>query len=655
MELLPSFFQLGTLEILVVLTFLLPFCDSVHALAQDFASNNVSFPVMIEHARSIHNELYTLLKINTGLFLCLLLITFSVRYFAIPMIQRIDDVLDRVYKSVHKLLLEGHDAVYQFVNGHATLSARLSRIETALTKKTRVMVKVGSNRRAKILGRQLKCAKRHLSKRTVEAICNTTAITNLTAENCAIMDVLPILIAIWAKVPERLPSKVQRYALIENQLEQIHNTHRASNDQYICLYEEVIDAFEKYCAELKTAGGRVIELEEKWFVVQDQCTKLNKQLDEVIHDAEGYQEGLKAKTEDNIKLINKIYELTSRNSSLEQAALNLSNIVVSMQTSLCDLQKKSPDFQGMITEPATLENADNICIEAITRLQSNEFDLQQQLLESNTASKESLRQKDEQMTHMATAYAEALKARDDENTALEQRLAGCQSIKEQQAAEAVGRFITSVTQKDAEIAVGCNDNTTLRQQLVHCQALAKKNAVGDWNQITAITTQKDAEIELIRQQARDQIASGERTVSSLQAELATLRRQASNYQAMKEMETESILSQVSAEYAEKEKELENLRSESAFFASKVATLEKLRKKPAKQSASQTKSITIFEAASTAPQQIQSTTQEATEGILELTKQLESKSAYLEAAYIELDSIKREWSKTYPVIQDSNDN
>ena len=47
--------------------------------------------------------------------------------------------------------------------------------------------------------------------------------------------------------------------------------------------------------------------------------------------------------------------------------------------------------------------------------------------------------------------------------------------------------------------------------------------------------------------------------------------------------------------------------------------------------------------------------QATEEISKLTKQLADKNAYLEVAYTELDSIKREWRKTYPLNQNSNDN
>lgn len=108
---------------------------------------------------------------------------------------------------------------------------------------------------------------------------------------------------------------------------------------------------------------------------------------------------------------------------------------------------------------------------------------------------------------MATTHAEALKAEDDENAALRHQLAECQSTTMQQAADVLGRFTTTLAQRDAEIMAAGNENATLCQQLVECKALMKKNAGDAETQIAAITARKDADIEVCRQQARDQSAS----------------------------------------------------------------------------------------------------------------------------------------------------
>jgi len=258
MELLPSFFHTGGLTILVMLSCLLPFCDSIHALFHDFDGTGTSFDLIKMHACGTYNALHTLLEINMELFLCLLLIIFAVHYLAIPVIQRIGNILDRVHNGVHKLILQSCGAVHQSVNGHITLSARFSRIEAALAK-------------------------------------------SFTAENHAAINVLPILVAFQAKTPEGLRSKVQRYAQIENQLMMLHATCYTSNEQYARLHDQTassFDAFETYYAELKAAGERAVELEEKWLAEKDQCIKLSDQLDEAVQDVEGYQEKLDAKTEE---------------------------------------------------------------------------------------------------------------------------------------------------------------------------------------------------------------------------------------------------------------------------------------------------------------------------------------------------------------------
>jgi hypothetical protein len=60
-----------------MLSCLLLFCDSVHALFHDFAGNAGSSSDMIEHACGIYKELHIFLEINMELFLCLLFLVFT--------------------------------------------------------------------------------------------------------------------------------------------------------------------------------------------------------------------------------------------------------------------------------------------------------------------------------------------------------------------------------------------------------------------------------------------------------------------------------------------------------------------------------------------------------------------------------------------------
>lgn len=200
-----------------------------------------------------------------------------------------------------------------------------------------------------------------------------------------------------------------------------------------------------------------------------------------------------------------------------------------------------------------------------------------------------------------------------------------------------------------------NENATICQQLAECKALTKRNAGDAETQIAAILALKDADIEVCRQQACDQSASNERAVADLRAELNKVREEANSYRAIRENETEGLLSQFGIKNAEKDSELVELRSENLALAAKLADMEKLRKEHAERSPPQTLSIVIFEASSTTPKHIDSEAQKPTEEMLELRQQLADKSAYLEAAYTELYSIKSEWHKTYPAIQESNDN
>lgn len=110
---------------------------------------------MKEYVCGTHNKLRTLPEINMELFMCMLLTVFAIRYFVIPMVRRVDNILDRVYQGIYNLVLLSYDAVRQFVDGYIALTAHLSRLEAALAKKAHVMVKIGSNRRAKLLGHQL--------------------------------------------------------------------------------------------------------------------------------------------------------------------------------------------------------------------------------------------------------------------------------------------------------------------------------------------------------------------------------------------------------------------------------------------------------------------------------------------------------------------
>ncbi|KAF3037029.1 hypothetical protein E8E11_000384 [Didymella keratinophila] len=299
MELLPSIFQTGGLAILVMLSCLLPFCDSIHALFHDLNGTEASFDLIKTHACGTYNELHTLLEINMKLFSCLFLVVFAVRYLIIPRIQRIDNVLDRVHNGVHKLILETCNAAQEFVSGYITLSARLSRIKAVLAK-------------------------------------------SFTPEDCAVLSSF----------------KVERDAQIEDQLKKLHATYHTINEQYIRLYDQTassFDAFEKHYAELKAAGERAIELEEKWLAEKDQCMKLNGQID-AAQNVEGYQEELDAtteeldakteqleskaeeleaktkdldtKTKEDTGLVDKLYGLTARNASLGKAASTIGDVVI---------------------------------------------------------------------------------------------------------------------------------------------------------------------------------------------------------------------------------------------------------------------------------------------------------------------------------------
>lgn len=357
---LSSFFQTGGLAILVMLSFLLPFCDSFHALIHEFNGTSTSFDLIKQYTYGTYDELHTLLEINMELFLFLLLMVFAVRYLAIPMSHRIDTILDRIHNGVHQLILTAKNAAHQFVNCHITVPARLSRIEAALASKDRVKIKSESSRCTKLLRRQLKSAKRHLGKRAIEAFCNTNTITNLTAANCAGMNVLPILVLLWAKTPEDVRSKVQQYARIEHQLQQVHLTYSASNEQYKHTYKELtssFDIFERHYTELKAAGENANKSKEMWLAEKEQRTYLENQLDEAQHDVESYQEELQAKTEENADLVEKIYEPTTRCSDLHQAAPSLGEGVTLMQASLCDLQKENSDCQGTYAEQLSFEKA----------------------------------------------------------------------------------------------------------------------------------------------------------------------------------------------------------------------------------------------------------------------------------------------------------
>jgi len=305
----------------------------------------------------------------------------------------------------------------------------------------------------------------------------------------------------------------------------------------------------------------------------------------------------------------------------------------------------------MVAELVPLDSVDIACPEAVTRLQTSESCLQQQLLESQKASKECLRQTDEQMTNMATAHAAALKARDDENVALEQWLTECQSTKEQQATEALARLVDVATQKDAEINAHRQEKANVQQQLVQCQASMKKMKADTQTLIAFHTTQKNFAIK----KARQETATSEQNISTLQAELTSLQARHNSAQKMMKQESESVSSQLGKIIAEKDAELEKLRSGNSALTVKIVALAVHRNETAKRSRPQSLFVTTSEAASTAPQQINSKTQVATEEAFKLTIQLADKNAYLETACTELHSIKREWTRTYAIIRSSNGN
>jgi hypothetical protein len=102
MELLASFLQTGGLRILIVFSFLLPFCDSVHVLLYEIASNSASLDIIGKRTNDTRHELHSLFEINMELYLYLLTIIFALRYLAIPRIQRLNNLLNCVYKVVYK-------------------------------------------------------------------------------------------------------------------------------------------------------------------------------------------------------------------------------------------------------------------------------------------------------------------------------------------------------------------------------------------------------------------------------------------------------------------------------------------------------------------------------------------------------------------------
>lgn len=263
--LLTSSFETGSQAMLLLLVSLLPFCNSSHALVRDISSHGLSFGLIKESVHGTYVELHALLELHITLVTYTLLAVFAIRYLALPTMDRLHQIVGRTDNRVHTCLLSLCDAVRQAVHGHLILPAHLARTEAALTRKTSTTAPVSSRRREKLLRRQLKCTKRQLDKYMLESFHSAIAITNLTAENCATMDVLPILVTLWTKTPEHLRSKVQQYVQIENQLQRLHLAYLASNTQYMKLYNQFgfcFDAFEKHYAELNSAGNDAAELKE---------------------------------------------------------------------------------------------------------------------------------------------------------------------------------------------------------------------------------------------------------------------------------------------------------------------------------------------------------------------------------------------------------
>ena len=340
MDSLRSFFQTAALAILAALACLSPFCDSFRLLLDYHNGTGTSFKLVKEYVRSTHKALHSILENNMELFIYILVTFLAIRHLVVPMVQHVDNILDRIYRGVSNSILQSYDAVHHFVDDHFNLPARLSRLEEALAKKTSVTIKVGSNRRAMLLERQLKCAKRHLSKRTIGAAHNMVTITNLTAENL--------------------------------------------------------------------------------------------------------------------------------------------------------------DYQGKTAEHLKFGHANVLYAEIITKLKSNESDLQKQLLESKEAIKECLRQNNERLTNMATSHAEALKVRDEDIATLKKQLAECHYTQNKQATDASDRLVTTVAQKDKVIAASRNEITALQQQLADCKTPMESNAVYTRNHIATVIDEKNVEAEQIR-------------------------------------------------------------------------------------------------------------------------------------------------------------